>query len=58
MLQDNGREDIGGEDEGVKFQEEDATENEPFFRRGHHLRSNLLDMENEEPLFMMELTME
>jgi hypothetical protein len=29
---------------------------ESLFRRGCRLRSNLLDMEDEEPLFVMELT--
>jgi hypothetical protein len=48
----------GEEDKGVEFQHEEATENEPLFRRGSHLRSNLLDMEYEEPLFVMELTTE
>jgi hypothetical protein len=42
----------------VKFQHEEETENEPLFRRGHHLWSNLLDIEDEEPLFVMELTTE
>jgi hypothetical protein len=55
---DNIGEDSGDEDEGVKFQHEEATENEPLFRRGRHLRSNLLAMEEEEPLFVMELTTE
>jgi hypothetical protein len=55
---DDGGEDSGDEDEGVKFQHEEETENEPLFRRGRHLRSNLLDIEDEEPLFVMELTTE
>jgi hypothetical protein len=29
---------------------------EPLFRGGCRLRSNLLDMDDEEPLFVMELT--
>jgi hypothetical protein len=49
---DNDRgEDSGDEDEGVEVQYEEATENEPLFRRGRHLRFNFLDMEDEEPLF-------
>jgi hypothetical protein len=55
---DDGGEDSGDEDEGVKFQHEEETENEPLFRRGRHLRSNLLDIEDEEPLFVMKLTTE
>jgi hypothetical protein len=55
---DNGGEDSGDEDEGAEFQHEEATENEPLFRRGRHLWSNLLDMEDEEPLFVMELRTE
>jgi hypothetical protein len=57
---DDGGEDSGDEDEGVgvEFQHEEATEDERLFRRGRHLRSNLLDMEDEEPLFVMELTTE
>jgi hypothetical protein len=54
---DDGGEESGDEDEGVgvEFQHEEATENEPIFRCGNHLWSNLLDMEGEEPLFVMEL---
>jgi hypothetical protein len=37
------------DDEGMK-------ELEPLFRRGCRLRSNLLDMDDEEPIFVMELT--
>jgi hypothetical protein len=55
---DDGEEDSGEEDEGVKFQHEEETENEPLLRRGRHLRSNLLDIEDEEPLFVMEITTE
>jgi hypothetical protein len=42
----------------VKFQHEEETESEPLFHRGRHLGSNLLDIEDEEPLFVMELTTE
>jgi hypothetical protein len=42
----------------MKFQHEEETENEPLFRRGRHLQSNLLDIEDEEPLFVIELTTE
>jgi hypothetical protein len=55
---DDGGEDSGDEDEGVKFQHEEETENEPLFRRRRYLRSNLLEIEDEEPLFVMELTTE
>jgi hypothetical protein len=55
---DDGGEDSGDEDEGVEFQHEELTENEPRFRRGRHLWSNLLDIEDEEPLFVMELMTE
>jgi hypothetical protein len=51
---DDGGEESGDEDEGVNFKHE----NEPLFRRGRHLWSNLLDIEDEEPLFVMELTTE
>jgi hypothetical protein len=56
--ENDGGENSGNKDEGVEFQHEEATENEPLFRCARHLRSNLLDMEDEEPLFVMELTME
>jgi hypothetical protein len=55
---DYGGEDSGDKDEGVKFQHEEETENEPLFRRGRHLRSNLLDIEDEEPMFVTELATE
>jgi hypothetical protein len=60
---DYGGEDSGGEDDGVEYQEEEeeeveAGENKPLFRRGLRLWPNLLDMEDEEPLFVMELTTE
>jgi hypothetical protein len=55
---EDGGEDSGDEDEGVEFQHEEATENERLFRRGRHLRSNLLDIKDEEPIFVMELTTE
>jgi hypothetical protein len=55
---DDGGEDSGDEDDGVEFLHEEPTENDPLFHRGRHLRSNLLDMEDEEPLFVMELTTE
>jgi hypothetical protein len=51
-------EDSGDEDEGVKFQHEEETENEPLFRRGRHLRSSLLDIDDKYPLCVMELTTE
>jgi hypothetical protein len=41
---DDGGEDSGNEDERVKFQHEEEKENEPLFRRGRQLRSNLLDI--------------
>jgi hypothetical protein len=36
---DDGGEDSGDEDDRVEFQHEEATENEPLFRCGRHLRS-------------------
>jgi hypothetical protein len=47
-----------GGGEGVEYQEEEAGKNEPLFHGGLRLQSNLLDMEDEEPLFVMELTTE
>jgi TPP-dependent indolepyruvate ferredoxin oxidoreductase alpha subunit len=54
--------------EGVEFQEEaeseevdhyfQAREPEPLFCCGCRLRSNFLEMEKGEPLFVMELTLE
>jgi hypothetical protein len=42
----------------VEYQEEEAGVNKPFFHRGLHLRSNFLDMDDEEPLFVMEIATE
>jgi hypothetical protein len=51
---EEGGKDSGDEDEGVEFQHEEATENEPLFCRGRHLWYNLLDMKDEEPLIVTE----
>jgi hypothetical protein len=46
------------DDDTIDNEEDDEgmEELEPLFHRGCHLRSNLLDMNDEEPLFVMELT--
>jgi hypothetical protein len=50
---DDGWEESRDKGEGVECQEEETRENDPLFHRGHHLWSNLLDTEDEEPLFVM-----
>jgi hypothetical protein len=54
---DNGEEKSGDKDEGVEYQEE-VRYNEALFHCGRRLRSNLLDMEDEESLFVMEIMRE
>jgi hypothetical protein len=46
------------DDDTIDNEEDDEgmEELEPLFNRGCRLRSNLLDMDDEEPLFVMELT--
>jgi hypothetical protein len=56
---DNCDDDDDNDNDDTIYNEEDdkgMEELEPLFHRGCRLRLNLLDMDDEEPLFVMELT--